>query len=79
VLGFGPTLRKAYAYPHEESLQFYNLFIIRSFLSVFALETRNVTTVLFPSAMIVACFLVSVVLWWRRKTLAGAAAQKDHS
>jgi hypothetical protein len=70
VLGFGPTLRKAYAYPHEESLQFYNIFIVRSFLSVLALETHNLTTVLFPAAMIAACFVVSVLLWWRRKTLA---------
>jgi hypothetical protein len=79
VLGFGPTLRKAHAYPYEESLQFYNLFIIRSFFSVLALETRNLTTVLFPAAMIVACFVVSVVLWWRRKTLAKTPAQKERS
>lgn len=72
ALGFGPTLRKAYAFPHEESLQFYNLFIVRSFLSVLALETRNLTTVLFPAAMMVACLGVSILLWWRRKTLAQA-------
>ena len=79
VLGFGPTLRKAYTYPHEESLQFYNLFIVRSFLSVLALETRNLTTVLFPAAMIVACVVVSVLLWWRRRTLAEALAEKEHN
>src|SRR5687768_5095367 len=66
VLGFGPTLRKAYTYPYEESLQFYNLFIVRSVFSVLALETRNLTTMLFPSAMVVACGVVSLLLWWRR-------------
>lgn len=68
-LGFGPTLRKAYAFPHEESLQFYIVFAIRSFLSVLALETRNATTVLFPAAMTAACIVVSVLLWWRRKVV----------
>ena len=79
VLGFGPTVRKAYAYPHEESLQFYNLFIVRSALSILALETLNPTTVLFPAAMVVACCGVSVLLWWRRKTLAMDEKQKEHN
>jgi hypothetical protein len=79
VLGFGPTLRKAYAYPHEESLQFYNLFIVRSLFSIFALETRNLTTVLFPAAMMVGCFVVVVLLWLRRKTLAEISAEKERS
>lgn len=79
ALGFGPTLRKAYAYPHEESLQFYNLFIVRSALSILALETRNLTTVLFPAAMMVACFGVSILLWRRRKTLTAAQLTKEHN
>ncbi len=79
ALGFGPTLRKAYAYPHEESLQFYTIFIVRSALSVLALETRNLTTALFPAAMVVACCGVAVLLWWRRKTLAAAEIKKEHN
>lgn len=79
VLGFGPTLRKAYFYPHEESLQFYILFTIRSALSIVALETINLTTMLFPAVMAVSCFAGSVLLWWRRKTLADAAAPKERS
>ena len=79
VLGFGPTLRKAYAFPHEESLQFYNLFIVRSILSVLALETLNLTTVLFPAAMVVACCGVAILLVWRRKTLSATATTKEHN
>ena len=79
VLGFGPTLRKAYSHPYEESLQFYVLFTIRSFLSVLALETFNLTTVLFPAAMVVSCFIGSALLWWRRKTLAEVLAAKERS
>jgi hypothetical protein len=67
ALGFGPTLRKAWHKPQEESLQFYLLFAVRSVLSVAALETRTLTTVLFPAAMVVACILVSGLLLWRRQ------------
>lgn len=69
TLGFGPTLRKAYQHPHEESLQFYFVFAVRSALSVVALENRNLTAVLFPLAMVVACIGVCVLLWWRRKLM----------
>jgi len=67
AFGFGPTLRKAWHKPQEESMQFYLLFGARSLLSVAALERRTLTTVLFPVAMVVACVLVSVLLWWRRR------------
>jgi hypothetical protein len=67
ALGFAPTLRKAWARPHEESLQFYLIFTVRSTLSVWALESRTLTTVLFPAAMVVACILVCGLLWWRRR------------
>ncbi|MES2603837.1 MAG: hypothetical protein V4603_02810 [Pseudomonadota bacterium] len=67
ALGFGPTLRKALRKPHEESMQFYFLFAVRSALSVYALESRTLTTVLFPAAMIVACILTCGLLWWRRR------------
>jgi hypothetical protein len=67
AFGFGPTLRKAWHKPQEESMQFYLLFGARSLLSVAALESRTLTTVLFPAAMVVACVLVSVLLWWRRR------------
>ncbi len=67
ALGFAPTLRKAWARPHEESMQFYVIFAVRSTLSVWALESRTLTTVLFPAAMVVACILVCCLLWWRRR------------
>lgn len=70
VLGFGPTLRKAWNRPREESVQFYLLFAIRNALSIPALVSRNPTTLLFPVAMIVSCGFVCVLLWWRRRALA---------
>lgn len=67
VLGFGPTLRKAWHYPHEESLLFYALFTVRSALSIVALETHSLTTVLFPAVMVVACVFVCLLLMGRRR------------
>jgi hypothetical protein len=67
ALGFGPTLRKLWHYPFEESLLFYALFALRSLLSVLALETLNLTTTLFPVVMVAACVLTCALLWWRRR------------
>ncbi|HWK54429.1 MAG TPA: hypothetical protein VNR18_08670 [Hyphomicrobiales bacterium] len=73
AVGFGPTLRKLWHLPHEESAWFYALFALRSFLSILALESLNLTTVLFPAVMVIACILVCGLLWWRRRAAAGTA------
>ncbi|MEY4641547.1 MAG: hypothetical protein RLZZ227_1541 [Pseudomonadota bacterium] len=69
VLGFGPTLRKLYAQPYEESALFYILFTVRSAISILALESLTLTTLLFPAAMVVACLIVCVMILWRRRAL----------
>ena len=66
VLGFGPTLRKLYHHPYEESVWFYLLFTVRSAISILALESLSLTTLLFPVAIAISCFIVCVLLWWRR-------------
>ncbi len=71
VFGFGPTIRKLYRHPHEESLLFYVVFVLRSALSVLALESLSLTTLLFPVAMVVSCSVVCVLLLWRRRVLQG--------
>lgn len=71
LLGFGPTLRKLYQHPYEESVLFYLLFTVRSGISIFALESRNLTTLLFPVAMVLSCGLVCLLLLWRRRVLPG--------
>jgi hypothetical protein len=70
VLGFGPTVRKLYSLPYEESLWFYLLFTARSAVSLLALETLSVTTVLFPLAMVLSCLVVCGLLLWRRRVVA---------
>jgi hypothetical protein len=70
VLGFGPTVRKAYIHPHSESLVFFLLFIVRNLIVIAALETYSVTTVLFPAVIAAACMLLVVMVLHRRWTLA---------
>jgi hypothetical protein len=67
ILGFGPTLRKAYAHPHAESIPFFFLFAIRNALVVLALERHSIATVLFPAAVSLACLVLIGVIIFRRQ------------
>ena len=66
VLGFGPTVRKAYLQPHSESLLFFSLFTARNLLVILALEHYSVTTVLFPAVIAAACLALIALLVYRR-------------
>ena len=70
VLGFGPTVRKAYSFPHSESLLFFSLFAARNLLVIMALENYSVTTVLFPAAIAAACMLLMAMVTYRRRAIA---------
>jgi len=70
VLGFGPTVRKVYRFPHSESLLFFALFAARNLIVIVALETQSVTTVLFPAAIAAACMLLIAMATYRRRILA---------
>lgn len=69
VLGFGPTVRKAYALPHSESLLFFALFTARNLIVIMALENYTVTTVLFPAVIAAACMLLMAMITYRRRAL----------
>lgn len=73
LLGFGPTLRKAWVAPRSESLAFYGLFAVRNVLVIAALERHSVATVLFPAAIALACGLLMAVIVHRRRVHAAAA------
>ena len=70
VLGFGPTIRKAYVEPHSESLLFFALFTTRNLIVIMALENYSVTTVLFPAAIAIAGMLLMAMVTYRRRALA---------
>lgn len=67
LLGFGPTIRKAYYSPYDESLPFFMIFVVRNFFVVIALEHYSFTTLLFPLSIIFAtAFLVGLMIYRRR-------------
>ncbi|MFD2111384.1 hypothetical protein [Thiorhodococcus fuscus] len=74
LLGFGPTLRKAYAAPRSESVLFFALMAVRNGLVVLALEHHSVTTILFPATIGLACLAIIGILSVRRR----AVAQTGH-
>jgi len=67
LLGFGPTLRKAWDEPRSESPLFYGLFALRNALSILALGEWNLATLLFPAAVGAGCLLVVGLLLWRAR------------
>ena len=69
VLGFGPTVRKAYSQPYSESLLFFALFTARNMIVITALESHSVTTVLFPAAVAASCAGLMAMMIYRRRVL----------
>lgn len=69
VIGFGPTLRKAYSLPFEENRTFFAIFATRNLVAIAALETYSLTTVLFPAATGLACLVLIVLVGYRRQAL----------
>ena len=71
VLGFGPTLRKAYFHPFEENLTFFSIFMVRNMIVIMALEYYSLTTVLFPAVIACACLTLIAMVILRRRMLSG--------
>ena len=69
LLGFGPTIRKAYSHPYQENIPFFLIFILRNGFAILALESYSITTLLFPVAVAAACVLLLLVVMYRRKVL----------
>lgn len=70
LLGFGPTLRKAYQYPFEENLTFFAVFALRNTLVIAALASYSIATLLFPLAVGISCLILIVLVFARRTSLA---------
>ena len=69
VLGFGPTIRKAYIFPFSESLLFFSLFATRNIIVIMALDNYSITTVLFPAVIALACLLLNTMIIIRRRVM----------
>ena len=69
VLGFGPTVRKAYLLPQEEHPGFFIIVAIRNLVSIAALEHYSLATLLFPAATAVVCVAFVAMVAFRRRLL----------
>lgn len=70
TLAIIPTFRKSFLRPHEESITIWALDVVKFSLSIVALESRTLTTVLFPAAIAVTNAILTVMIVIRRKQLA---------
>ncbi len=66
VMGFGPTIRKAYRRPMEENLTFFALFVVRNVVVIFALAHYSLTTVLFPATIAAVSLMLILMVMYRR-------------
>jgi len=66
ILGFGPTIRKAYHQPQTESVLFFSLIVLRNIFVLLALEQYSVTTSLFPAAIGTMAMVVMLTVITRR-------------
>jgi hypothetical protein len=64
MVAFVPTWRKAYRKPYQETISFYVIAAVKYFISLFALATFDLTTALFPLAVILSnvSFVTMLVL-----------------
>ena len=69
LLGFGPTIRKAYDHPYEESLLFIFMFFLRNTFALLALESYSLTTMLFPLSICVVCLFLCMLISYRRRVV----------
>ena len=69
LLGFGPTIRKAYDFPYDENIPFFLLFMVRNAFALLALEHYSVATTLFPLLVSSACLFLLVMVSYRRKVV----------
>jgi hypothetical protein len=68
-LAFVPTFRKSYFYPSQETLMEYFLSVVKWSLAIFALQSLNLTTWLYPASLVLtnATFVIMVAV--RRNSL----------
>ena len=68
LLGYLPTLRKAYHKPHEEMAMSYLITNFKHLAGFYAMATYSWTTMLYPTSLFIANFvLIFLVYYWRHK------------
>ena len=66
VLGFGPTVTKAWQRPHSDSITTFALNSIKFIPAFFAMDNLTVATCVMPAALVVANAAVALIIYARR-------------
>ena len=66
VLGFGPTLTKAWRRPHSDSVTTFALNSLKFVPSFFAMDIAAVATCVMPAALVAANAAAALVIFLRR-------------
>ncbi len=69
VLGFGPTIAKAWQRPHTDSATLFFLNGIKFIPALFALNGFNIAITLFPVALLIVNVAVALLIYLRRRTV----------
>jgi len=69
VLGYGPTLTKAWSRPATDSVTSFAMNSLKFVPSIFAMNSFSIATCLYPATLIVVNAGVACLLIWRRRLL----------
>jgi hypothetical protein len=69
VLGFGPTVTKAWSRPYSDSVSIFVLNSLKFVPSFFALDRISVATCVFPATLVVANAGVALIIYLRRRQM----------
>jgi hypothetical protein len=67
AVGFGPTLTKAWARPHTDSVTVFTLNGLKFLPSLFAMDSFSAATCVMPASLIVTNLAVALIIHVRRK------------
>lgn len=70
VVGYGPTVKKGWAKPYNDSATSFALNSIKFVPALFALKSYSVTTWLYPSTLVLVNGAVAIMLFLRRRNVA---------
>jgi hypothetical protein len=69
VVGYGPTVKKGWAKPHNDSASSFALNGVKFVPAICALKSYSVTTWLYPATLVLVNGAVALMLVWRRRRL----------
>jgi len=69
VVGYGPTVKKGWVKPYNDSVSSFALNSIKFVPALFALKSYSVTTWLYPSTLVLVNAAVAIMLFLRRRNV----------